>query len=154
MSPCLLIKGKQHGLLTAVISGICLLILLFLPGGSNAQTVCAFDQVNSALKQADRSAKARMLLNEESIRNIILQRKKQPLLQKRKMEVYTIPVVVHVLHTGGAVGSINNPGDDQIIATINYLNEVYSGTWPMLTPAGADALFWQREIPTAILQTG
>ena len=56
MSPCLLIKGKQHGLLTAVISGICLLIFLFMPSGSNAQTVCAFDQVNSALKQADRSA--------------------------------------------------------------------------------------------------
>ncbi len=139
MSPCLLINGKQCGLLTAVIGGICLLILVLLSGDSNAQTICAFDQVNNSLKRADTSVKARMLLNEESIRNIILQRKKQPLLQKREMQVYTIPVVVHVLHTGEAIGNIYNPSDDQIIATINYLNEVYSGTWPMLTPAGTDA---------------
>lgn len=51
-----------------------------------------------------------------------------------------IPVVVHIMHTGGAVGSIYNPTDATIINTINYLNQVYDGTYPGMTapsPGGA-----------------
>jgi len=44
--------------------------------------------------------------------------------------LYTIPVVVHVIHTGGAVGSIYNPTDAQIQNTIAYLNAVYNGSYP------------------------
>ena len=43
--------------------------------------------------------------------------------------VYEIPVVVHVMHTGGAVGTIYNPTDAQIMGVIDYLNQVYAGTW-------------------------
>ncbi|MBU6158495.1 MAG: zinc-dependent metalloprotease [Bacteroidetes bacterium] len=42
----------------------------------------------------------------------------------------TIPVVVHVIHTGDAVGTVYNPSDLQIIEAIKYLNDVYSGTFP------------------------
>ena len=44
--------------------------------------------------------------------------------------LYTIPVVVHVIHTGGAIGSIYNPTDLEIQNTIAYLNSVYDGTYP------------------------
>lgn len=44
--------------------------------------------------------------------------------------IYEIPVVVHVIHTGGAIGSTYNPTDASIIGMINYLNSVYAATWP------------------------
>jgi hypothetical protein len=44
--------------------------------------------------------------------------------------LYTIPVVIHVVHTGGAIGSIYNPTDAQILGAIDYLNQVYNGSYP------------------------
>jgi len=44
--------------------------------------------------------------------------------------VYQVPVVIHVIHTGGAVGSIYNPTDAQLTGMINYLNQVYAANWP------------------------
>jgi hypothetical protein len=44
--------------------------------------------------------------------------------------VYEIPVVVHVMHTGGAVGTANNPSDASIVALINYLNQTWAASWP------------------------
>ena len=51
----------------------------------------------------------------------------------RPNAAYTIPVVVHVMHTGGAVGTIYNPTDVQIMGAINYLNQVFAGTFPGMT---------------------
>jgi hypothetical protein len=43
---------------------------------------------------------------------------------------YQIPVVIHVIHTGGSVGSIYNPTDAQLTGMVSYLNQVYAATWP------------------------
>ncbi|MGC4056695.1 MAG: M43 family zinc metalloprotease [Chitinophagaceae bacterium] len=43
---------------------------------------------------------------------------------------YEIPVVVHVMHTGGAIGTIYNPTDAAIIKMIDYLNKTWAATWP------------------------
>ena len=43
--------------------------------------------------------------------------------------LYTIPVVVNVIHTGGEVGTLYNPTDAQIIGAIDYLNAVYNGSY-------------------------
>ena len=43
--------------------------------------------------------------------------------------LYYVPVVVHVIHTGGAIGSIYNPTDATLTSAIDYLNAVYDGTW-------------------------
>src|SRR5690606_7204796 len=43
-------------------------------------------------------------------------------------EVYEIPIVVHIVHTGEPLGSVNNPSDQQIIDWVNYTNEVLEGT--------------------------
>ncbi|HQE11681.1 MAG TPA: M43 family zinc metalloprotease [Flavipsychrobacter sp.] len=44
--------------------------------------------------------------------------------------VYEIPVVIHVIHTGGPVGSNYNPSTTQLTNMINYLNQTYAATWP------------------------
>ena len=45
--------------------------------------------------------------------------------------VYEIPVVVHIVHTGGAVGSQNNPADSQIQDWIANCNEVYAAQYSL-----------------------
>lgn len=43
---------------------------------------------------------------------------------------YEIPVVVHVIHTGDTIGSLNNPSDTVIQQLIDYLNHTWAATWP------------------------
>lgn len=46
-----------------------------------------------------------------------------------KGTVYEIPIVVHVIHTGGSVGSTYNPSDSTIESMIDYVNETYEATY-------------------------
>ncbi len=43
---------------------------------------------------------------------------------------------MHVINTGGAIGTIYNPTDAQILGAIAYLNAVYNGTEPGTQGAG------------------
>ncbi len=61
---------------------------------------------------------------------------KNELLNLPTAALYTIPVVVHVIHTGGAVGTTYNPSVAQIQSAINYLNQVYEGTLPGIEGVG------------------
>ncbi|MCT2562473.1 GEVED domain-containing protein [Chryseobacterium herbae] len=45
-----------------------------------------------------------------------------------KKLVYEIPVVVHVVGDGSAIGTVNNKSDADIIAWVNYSNGVFSGS--------------------------
>lgn len=53
----------------------------------------------------------------------------QALLQPHQINdadsIYTLPVVIHVIHTGTPVGSADNPTDAQIIAMITNLNNAF-----------------------------
>ncbi|HEX5024033.1 MAG TPA: zinc-dependent metalloprotease [Agriterribacter sp.] len=104
-----------------------------------AQPVCGFDQSHHALQVADPSYQLRVTLNDQKIETLIQQRKRQANYQKRETAIFTIPIVVHVLHTGQPIGSSFNPDDEQILSAINYLNEIYTGTHPSLTPAGTES---------------
>ncbi|MFA6149977.1 MAG: Ig-like domain-containing protein [Chitinophagaceae bacterium] len=44
--------------------------------------------------------------------------------------VYEIPIVVHVLHTGGAVGTVYNPDSTTLAGMVDYLNKSYAATSP------------------------
>ncbi len=60
-----------------------------------------------------------------------MRRIQQGLLQKSN-EIYTIPVVVHIIHDGDAYGTGSNISDEQVYSAINALNEDYRklpGTW-------------------------
>lgn len=43
--------------------------------------------------------------------------------------VFEIPVVVHIVHTGGAVGSQYNPSDAMVQAYINYTNQAFAASY-------------------------
>ncbi|KMQ59448.1 hypothetical protein ACM46_20355 [Chryseobacterium angstadtii] len=45
-----------------------------------------------------------------------------------KNQVYEIPVVVHVVGDGSAIGTTNNKSDADIIAWVNYTNGVFAGS--------------------------
>lgn len=100
------------------------------------QPPCGFDQVHQELLRTNADYARRVEESNESIRQYIeanpdmLRPGYRRNEQGRLMALYTIPVVVHVMHTGGAVGTIYNPTDAQITGAINYLNAVYAGTFP------------------------
>jgi len=45
-----------------------------------------------------------------------------------KNQVYEIPIVVHVVGDGSAIGTVNNKSDADITAWVNYTNGVFSGS--------------------------
>jgi hypothetical protein len=98
--------------------------------------------------QTDASYHQRVTTGEAGIRQYLLQHPK--IGQPARITVdnigahpltgptYTIPVVVHIIHTGGAVGTIYNPTDAQIQSAIDYLNSVYNGTYSTLSGGVGD----------------
>jgi len=113
-----------------------------------SQAICGFDAVHTRKLKEDQTYRKNVLAGESTIRTYI---QNHPILTPPTRKItpdkvgvpvplssplYTIPVVVHIVHTGGAVGSLYNPTDAQIIDAINYLNEVYNGTYPGIQGAG------------------
>jgi hypothetical protein len=94
--------------------------------GAFAQARCGFDEINEKLMQTDPQYAATINANNEFIRNYIASH--PPAAARTNAALYTIPVVVHVVHTGGAEGTIYNPTDAQVIGAINYLNSIYDGS--------------------------
>ncbi|MBI2279402.1 MAG: PKD domain-containing protein [Bacteroidetes bacterium] len=96
---------------------------LIFPTISNAQ--CGFDVIRN--KQLQNPAfEMQEQANELKIKNFV----NNVSLTGKAGTVYTIPVVVHVLHKGEAVGSGTNISDAQIQSGIDRLNEVYRGLDP------------------------
>lgn len=110
-------------------------LLLLFSGSSFAQAPCAFDIHHNRLLNNDPAYARQVEQNEQTIRQII-QAHPEWLRPgtNRLTATYTIPVVVHVMHTGGAVGTIYNPTDAQILGAIDYLNQVFAGTYAGMTP--------------------
>lgn len=121
----------------SIITGLCWMLIII--GSGFAQPVCGFDQANQMLQSAVPYFSLRQSDNEQKIDRVIRQRRSIISSREEESNIFTIPIVVHVLTVGDTVGSITNPADGQILAAIAYLNEIYSGTHPSLTPAGNDA---------------
>lgn len=109
---------------------ILVLILSTFLYRSVAQENCAFDFLRKEMIKKDPEFK----IKEDNLNRLVID-----YLQKNQERIktqfrtgsvlFTIPIVVHVMHTGGAIGTIYNPSDAQIIGTIDYLNQVYKGTY-------------------------
>jgi hypothetical protein len=104
-----------------------MLTILFFSAPSRAQFRCGFDEALGSRANGDS-------LYRQDIRNSDAQLRKIIESQAQKgaqvmATLYYIPVVVHVIHTGGAVGSAYNPSAAQIQGAIDYLNAVYDGTY-------------------------
>jgi len=97
-----------------------------------AQPICGFDATHAKLMKDDPNYRKNVLATDAGLRQYIAAHKNQ--LEARvdgtTATLYYIPVVVHVVHTGGAIGTAYNPTDAQIVSVINYLNQVYNGTYP------------------------
>jgi Pregnancy-associated plasma protein-A/Secretion system C-terminal sorting domain len=110
------------------------LALLFLFSANlNAQPPCGFDKLHTRLLLTDPVYARQIEANKIAIQKFIEAHPQRKGQAARPQAAYTIPVVVHVMHTGGAVGTIYNPTDAQIMGAINYLNQVYAGTFPGMT---------------------
>lgn len=92
------------------------------------QAICGFDAANDKLLKTDSAYARRLKQNNTFIQDYITAHPETAQQNGAGTALYLIPVAVHVINTGGPVGSIYNPGDAQIMATIDYLNQVYDGT--------------------------
>ncbi|MGZ8523223.1 MAG: M43 family zinc metalloprotease [Chitinophagaceae bacterium] len=114
---------------------VLLILCLFLSFsmGLKAQAPCAFDKKHDKLLLNNPVFARQIEQNDITIRKYIEARRGMKPGAAKPMATVTIPVVVHVMHTGGAVGSIYNPSDAQVVGAINYLNEVYAGSFAGMT---------------------
>lgn len=105
---------------------------------SFSQERCGFDILHGKKMKTDASYRKKVEELEKNIKAYIGKNKNRlaARITTTTAALYTIPVVVHVIHTGGSVGSIYNPSDAQIQGTINYLNQVFNGTYPGIAGAG------------------
>lgn len=114
-----------------------ILIVLLMTGGlgTHAQLTCGFDSIFQKRLAEDPKFKLQVQETNKRIQKYIEER---PLREKnsRTSTVYTIPIVVHVVHTGDPIGTENNPATEQILNTIEHLNKVFSGTLPGQKGAG------------------
>ena len=90
---------------------------------SKAQNKCGFD-VQREIQRQDPNFVELERLAEEKIKSAILN---QDFSRRMAGSVLTIPVVIHVLHLGEAVGSGTNISDTQIQSSIDNLNDFYGG---------------------------
>lgn len=105
-----------------------LIVLLFFSFISKAQEQqCAFDVIRQQQRQNSNFVELERRA-EEKIKSAI----QSPDFYSRSTagSVITIPVVVHVLHLGEAVGSGTNISDAQIQSSIDNLNDYYRGQIP------------------------
>jgi hypothetical protein len=122
--------------------------ILLLAQWAFSQPTCGFDAVHRRKLQQDPAYRQNVRTGEAAIREYI---QSHPRLAQPPPSItiedknpsptplgapYSIPVVVHVVHTGGAIGTIYNPTDAQITGAIDYLNAVYNGSWAGTGGAG------------------
>ncbi|HEY9178404.1 MAG TPA: M43 family zinc metalloprotease [Flavipsychrobacter sp.] len=99
---------------------------------SYAQPVCGFDQAHQQmLSQNSAYAQKVSSLNNQFAQWMSTNPNINSLLTTNSAgdTIWEIPVVVHVMHTGGAVGSKYNISDGRIDSTIDFLNKVYEANW-------------------------
>ncbi len=118
------ILSMKTKLLLTLACFLCLSTTIF------AQPKCGFTEMHQKLMAEDLQYADRINANEKAIQQFISTHPelKQPMARKTGgiLSTTIIPVVVHIVHTGGAVGTIYNPSDAQIQGAIDYLNKVFA----------------------------
>ncbi len=104
-----------------------ILLLLALQLGLKAQKKCFSTEHNHALQNDPQFQK--QLADAHAFAEYYKATHSNKVVQNGAATEIHIPVVFHVAHTGGAVGSIYNPSDADLMAVINSLNLSYSNTF-------------------------
>ncbi len=90
-----------------------------------AQQPCGSDEHHAWLMKTDNAYKASYLRHKATLDSL----KRAPSAPERQLPpVYTIPVVVHVIHLGEPIGTRTNITDTQIYNAIAGLNDRYANT--------------------------
>lgn len=97
--------------------------LLIFPSLTHAQSSCGTDEIHEFQMKTNSDYKRMYLQQNEAIQSIV--QNKGNARQSEEETVYTIPVVVHVVHLGEDVGTGSNISDFQITEAIRGLNERY-----------------------------
>lgn len=114
---------------------ISFLIVVFFWGLSTSYgQYCGFDQTYNKAIQNDPGFAQRSQQMRASIANYIqahsANNSNSLIINTANGPVFEIPVVIHVIHTGGPSGSTYNPSTTQLTGMIDYLNQAYAATWP------------------------
>jgi hypothetical protein len=106
---------------------ICATIIIFLShqlSAQNGTASCGWIKARSAQQQKDPLF---------SLHKTAAERKINDYLQSHRMQyndtLYTLPVVVHIIHTGTAIGSPDNPTDPDINAMNAELKRGFPCQW-------------------------
>jgi hypothetical protein len=117
-----------------LLGSISLFAQIKIPVNTNAKQSVTQEKCKAAIEhnkllQINSSYAAKVLQNESIIQQILNS-------GSRAQTVYTIPVVVHVMHLGENVGVGTNISDAQIQSAIDNLNDCYGGLSPYITDVG------------------
>ncbi len=105
---------------------ILLIILLFLfqNQGISQSSECATDYIHNKLMETDSAYRKQIHILESQVQMSIQNHVSSTI----KSTIYTIPVVVHVIHTGEVIGTGSNISDIQIQQAIAGLNSRFRNT--------------------------
>lgn len=98
---------------------------------------CGFDAKNEQLMKLDPVYRMKVEQNKIDWAKFAKLKDNARLVITGTDTVFEIPVVFHVMHTGGPIGSIYNPSDAQLQGCIDFTNACYQATWPSYPGVGA-----------------
>lgn len=111
-------------------------LFLFIPFAMQAQErqrpICGFDHQLQQWRQNPMFAK-QLQQQDDEILKMIQSGRIQPETGLHSDPLFTIPVVFHVIHTGGAIGTTYNPPDADILAVLKELNDYFKGIAPNMS---------------------
>lgn len=88
---------------------------------------CGSDFIQSKIKANDKNYQA--ILDKSHQQWVQGLAEKAPVFDHENRTSYEIPVVIHVLHNGEAIGHANNPSDETLYLYVDYLNRVFAAQW-------------------------
>jgi len=95
-----------------------------------AQQECGFEKSHQMLLQSNTSYRQSVEKGAKEWAKFAVAASQQKLLITGNDTIFEIPVVIHVIHTGGAIGTQYNPTDQQLIDLIDFTNKCFQASWP------------------------
>jgi hypothetical protein len=96
--------------------------------------ICGFDHIHGKAMQENAEYKRIVEANEAAIQKFLKSSKGG----RTEATVYKIPCVVHIIHTGGAIGTIYNPTDAVITTMISNMTKAFRNQAPYTSGVGND----------------
>ncbi len=101
-------------------------IVIFLANSLSAQE-CGSDIINNKNKNSSKSY--RLALEKSQEKWIESKAQKSEIIDHHLRTSYEIPIVIHVMHNGEALGHPNNPTDKELYDYVEYVNKVFAARW-------------------------